>query len=87
MAGAQAIILAELEKEFGGSAEAAGKTFGGRVGHSDTRRSVTSKRTSAGAVAYPRHPAPDVGAEAGEHGGRLCAITRSRCWFRPSAIS
>jgi Prophage tail length tape measure protein len=31
MAGAQKIILAELSKEFGGSAEAAGKTFGGQL--------------------------------------------------------
>lgn len=31
MAGAQAIILAELTKEFGGSAEAAGKTFAGQL--------------------------------------------------------
>jgi len=31
MAGAQAIILAELEKEFGGSAEAAGGTFAGQI--------------------------------------------------------
>lgn len=31
MMGAQAIILAELEKEFGGSAEAAGKTFAGSL--------------------------------------------------------
>src|SRR3990167_2485175 len=30
-AGAQAVILKELEKEFGGSAEAAGKTFGGQL--------------------------------------------------------
>ena len=30
-AGAQAIILAELTKEFGGSAEAAGKTLGGQL--------------------------------------------------------
>jgi phage-related protein len=30
-AGAQAIILKELQKEFGGSAEAAGKTFGGQL--------------------------------------------------------
>lgn len=30
-AGAQKIILAELQKEFGGSAEAAGKTFGGQL--------------------------------------------------------
>ena len=31
VAGAQAIILAELEKEFGGSATAAGKTFAGQL--------------------------------------------------------
>lgn len=31
MAGAQTVILKELEKEFGGSAEAAGKTFGGQL--------------------------------------------------------
>ena len=31
MAGAQTIILKELEKEFGGSAEAAGKTFSGQL--------------------------------------------------------
>lgn len=31
MAGAQAVILAELEKEFGGSAEAAGDTFAGQL--------------------------------------------------------
>ena len=31
MAGAQKIILAELNKEFGGSAEAAGKTFAGQL--------------------------------------------------------
>jgi len=31
VAGAQAIILAELEKEFGGSAEAAGDTFAGKL--------------------------------------------------------
>ena len=31
MAGAQTIILKELEKEFGGSAEAAGKTFAGQL--------------------------------------------------------
>jgi len=31
MAGAQAIILSELEKEFGGSAKAAGETFGGQL--------------------------------------------------------
>lgn len=31
VAGAQALILAELEKEFGGSAEAAGATFGGQL--------------------------------------------------------
>lgn len=31
MAGAQKVILAELTKEFGGSAEAAGKTFGGQL--------------------------------------------------------
>jgi len=31
IAGAQAIILAELQKEFGGSAEAAGKTFAGQL--------------------------------------------------------
>lgn len=31
VAGAQAVILAELEKEFGGSAEAAGKTFAGQL--------------------------------------------------------
>lgn len=31
VAGAQAIILAELQKEFGGSAEAAGATFGGQL--------------------------------------------------------
>jgi len=31
VAGAQRIILAELEKEFGGSAEAAGKTFAGQL--------------------------------------------------------
>ena len=31
MAGAQKIILAELAKEFGGSAEAAGKTFAGQL--------------------------------------------------------
>lgn len=31
VAGAQKIILAELEKEFGGSAEAAGKTFAGQL--------------------------------------------------------
>ncbi len=31
MAGAQAIILEELEKEFGGSAEAAGQTFSGQL--------------------------------------------------------
>lgn len=30
-AGAQKVILAELQKEFGGSAEAAGKTFGGQL--------------------------------------------------------
>jgi hypothetical protein len=30
-AGAQKIMLAELQKEFGGSAEAAGKTFGGQL--------------------------------------------------------
>lgn len=30
-AGAQAIILQELQKEFGGSAQAAGKTFGGQM--------------------------------------------------------
>ena len=31
MAGAQTLILQELEKEFGGSAEAAGKTFAGQL--------------------------------------------------------
>lgn len=31
VAGAQSIILKELQKEFGGSAEAAGKTFGGQL--------------------------------------------------------
>ena len=31
MAGAQKVILAELNKEFGGSAEAAGKTFAGQL--------------------------------------------------------
>ncbi len=31
IAGAQGIILQELQKEFGGSAEAAGKTFGGQL--------------------------------------------------------
>ena len=31
VAGAQGIILAELQKEFGGSAEAAGKTFAGQL--------------------------------------------------------
>lgn len=31
MAGAQAVILAELEKEFGGSAKAAGETFAGQL--------------------------------------------------------
>jgi hypothetical protein len=31
MAGAQAIILGELQREFGGSAEAAGKTFAGQL--------------------------------------------------------
>jgi hypothetical protein len=31
MAGAQAVILQELQKEFGGSAEAAGKTFSGQL--------------------------------------------------------
>lgn len=31
VAGAQAVILAELEREFGGSAEAAGKTFAGQL--------------------------------------------------------
>ena len=31
MAGAQVVILAELNKEFGGSAEAAGKTFAGQL--------------------------------------------------------
>ncbi len=31
IAGAQGIILKELQKEFGGSAEAAGKTFGGQL--------------------------------------------------------
>jgi hypothetical protein len=31
MAGAQGVILAELQKEFGGSAEAAGKTFAGSL--------------------------------------------------------
>ena len=31
MAGAQTVILKELEKEFGGSAEAAGKTFAGQL--------------------------------------------------------
>lgn len=31
VAGAQGVILAELRKEFGGSAEAAGKTFAGQV--------------------------------------------------------
>jgi hypothetical protein len=31
VSGAQAIILAELKKEFGGSAVAAGKTFGGQI--------------------------------------------------------
>lgn len=31
VAGAQALILAELQKEFGGSAEAAGKTFAGQL--------------------------------------------------------
>lgn len=31
MAGAQKVILAELTKEFGGSAEAAGKTFSGKL--------------------------------------------------------
>ena len=31
MAGAQAVILAELTKEFGGSAEAAGQTFAGQL--------------------------------------------------------
>jgi hypothetical protein len=31
MLGAQAILLGELQREFGGSAEAAGKTFGGQL--------------------------------------------------------
>ncbi len=31
IAGAQGVILKELQKEFGGSAEAAGKTFGGQL--------------------------------------------------------
>jgi phage-related protein len=31
VAGAQGVILQELQKEFGGSAEAAGKTFGGQL--------------------------------------------------------
>jgi hypothetical protein len=31
MAGAQGVILAELQKEFGGAAEAAGATFGGQM--------------------------------------------------------
>src|SRR6266581_7002961 len=31
VAGAQGVILKELQKEFGGSAEAAGKTFGGQL--------------------------------------------------------
>jgi len=31
IAGAQGVILKELQKEFGGSAEAAGKTFGGQM--------------------------------------------------------
>src|SRR6266704_5917807 len=31
IAGAQGVILQELQKEFGGSAEAAGKTFGGQL--------------------------------------------------------
>lgn len=43
-AGAQKIILAELQKEFGGSAEAAGKTFGGQL--TILKNSLTSIGTS-----------------------------------------
>ena len=41
IAGAQAFILAELEKEFGGAAKAAGQTFGGQL---DILKTATGQR-------------------------------------------
>lgn len=50
-AGAQSIILKELQKEFGGSAEAAGKTFGGQL--TILKNQISGVGTQIGSVLMP----------------------------------
>lgn len=51
MAGAQKIILQELQREFGGSAEAAGKTFGGQLKIAQDR--IEDLKTKIGTALLP----------------------------------